>query len=99
MSIRAYCFASGHIKFGRTLPKGSLPIASGPAAELRDFIETKARHGYRTRKIEGRPTKIPGTDCLLVPGLPEAPDQFAALDKFREWRTWLKTIAPKSIKF
>lgn len=79
-SIRvAYCNAKGLIEFGLKVPNGHLPIARGPEAMLRDLIEGEARHGYSTRKVRGRPTKIPGTECLLVPGIPEAPDQSAGL--------------------
>lgn len=83
--MRCYCYASGLIAFGRTLPEGALPIASGPPKALRAFIEAHARHGYRTRIANGRPTKIPDSDMLLVPGAPEAPDQAAALDALQAW--------------
>jgi hypothetical protein len=99
MTIHAYCYASGLIAFGRSRPDGTLPIAYGPAKTLREFIETKARHGYRTRKIKGRPTKIPGSDTLLVPGVPEAPNQSVALAALREWRKWIQKKAPKNIAF
>lgn len=95
--MRAFCWASGLIEFGRTMPDGALPIARGPAKVLRDFIETRARHGYSTRPVKGRPTKIPGTDTLLVPGVPEAPDQFAAVDALIAWRGWLSKKPPQGI--
>lgn len=95
--MHAYCYASGLIKFGRTVPDGALPIASGPPKTLRDFVEVKARHGYKTRSVKGRPTKIPGTDCLLVPGIPEAPDQGKALDALHAWLDWIKNKAPKDV--
>jgi hypothetical protein len=87
--MRAYCYASGHIEFGRVVPDGALPIARGPAKKLRDFIDAVARHGYRTECKGGRKQKIPGSDMLLVPGIPEAPDQAAALDALHAWRDWL----------
>lgn len=71
----AYCWASGRIEFGRTVPKGALPIARGRSKRLRDFIDPVARHAY-----DGV--------TLLVPGIPEAPDQargVAALGKFIDW--------------
>jgi len=95
--MHAYCYASGHIDFARSVPDGALPIARGPARTLRDFIEVHARHGYRTRKVRGRPTKIPGSDMLLVPGVPEAPDQSAGCDALRAWCDWLKKGAPKGV--
>lgn len=81
MNTLAYCYASGHIGFtSGQCPDGALPIARGPDKKLRDLIDARARHGYETRRVDGRLQKIPGTDCLLVPGVPEAPDQMAAVD-------------------
>jgi hypothetical protein len=95
--MRAFCYASGLIEFGRAVPDGALPIAHGPSRALRDFIETQARHGYRTRKVRGRPTKIPGSETLLVPGIPEAPDQFAALDALHGFLSWIAKNAPEGV--
>lgn len=96
--MRAFCYASGHIEFGRTLPDGALPIARGPAPKLRDFIETKARHGYRTREVKGRPTKIPGSDTLLVPGVPEAPNQTGGRVALRRWLRWIGKQPPAKVE-
>lgn len=95
--MRAFCYASGLIEFGRSLPDGALPIAVGPAKPLRDFIESRARHGYRTRLVDGRPTKIPGTEKLLVPGIPEAPDQSRALDALHAFCGWIARTAPAGV--
>lgn len=94
----AYCYASGLIEFGAKLPDGALPIAHGPAKALREFIEAKARHGYKSEKIYGRLTKIAGTDCLLVPGVPEAPNQTDAVDSLMAWQRWIKPHAPKTVR-
>jgi hypothetical protein len=40
--IRAYCYPSGLIDFGTTVPKGARVIARGPEQALRDFIAVKA---------------------------------------------------------
>lgn len=96
--IRAFCFASGHIEFGVTVPAGAVVIARGPATELRKFIETKARHGYRTRRVRGRPTKIPGTECLLVPGVPEAENQIVGRNALVRWSEWIAQAAPASVR-
>jgi hypothetical protein len=93
----AYCYASGLIEFGNKLPNGALPIAKGPAKKLLDFIEPVARHGYSTREVDGRPTKIPGSDCLLVPGVPEAPDQFTALNALQTFQSWIRHQAPEGV--
>lgn len=86
----AYCFASGLIKFGQSVPKGALVIAHGRDDIVRGLIDATARHGYKTRKVRGRLTKIPGTDCLLVPGVPEAPSQDEAYTALRRYATWIK---------
>lgn len=75
----AYCYASGLIEFGRKTPNGALPIARGPATDVRDLIGVAARRGYKTNVANSRPTKASGSDCLLVPGVPEAPDQLTAV--------------------
>lgn len=95
--MKAFCYASGLIEFGRTLPLGALPIAAGPAKPLREFIEVKARHGYRTERVRGRVTMVPGTECLIVPGVPEAPDQLVAVDSLRAWAKWIKPHAPAGV--
>jgi hypothetical protein len=97
MDMHAYCYASGLIEFGRKVPDGALPFASGPAKALRSFVEPLARHGYKTRRVRGRPTKIPGTDCLLVPGIPEAPDQDKALDALHAFMGWIGKKPPAGI--
>jgi hypothetical protein len=95
--IRAFCFASGHIEFGKRVPKGAIPFARGEEQALRDYIEPLARHGYRTELVKGRPTKIPGTETLLVPGIPEALDQWAALDALNAWLKWIAAKPPIGI--
>jgi len=93
----AFCFASGLIAFGPKVPAGAIRIASGPDKRLRDFISGRARHGYRTKEVDGRPQKIRGSDTLLVPGVPEAPDQMAGGDALRRWCDWLKKGAPEGV--
>lgn len=85
----AYCFASGHIEFGSRCPNGALPLLRGKDKKVRAFINPLARHGYSTKLVDGRPTKIPGSDTLLVPGMPEAPDQSAAMDALRAFVAWI----------
>lgn len=60
-TITAYCWASGLIEFGHTLPEGALPIITGKGKDVRDEVEVLARHAYN--------------GDLLVPGIPEAADQ------------------------
>ncbi|EAA8891708.1 host nuclease inhibitor protein [Salmonella enterica] len=60
-TITAYCWASGLIKFGHTLPEGALPIVTGSEKRVRDVVTVLARHAYN--------------GDLLVPGIPEAASQ------------------------
>ncbi|EFB0319312.1 host nuclease inhibitor protein [Salmonella enterica] len=57
-TITAYCWASGLIEFGHTLPEGALPIVTGSEKQVREEVEVLARHAYNGE--------------LLVPGIPEA---------------------------
>ncbi|EKB8601796.1 host nuclease inhibitor protein [Salmonella enterica] len=59
--ITAYCWASGLIEFGNTLPEGVLPIVTGSEKRVRDVVTVLARHAYN--------------GDLLVPGIPEAASQ------------------------
>lgn len=93
----AYCFASGHIEFGPTVPDGALQFARGRDTALRNFIEPLARHGYKTELVDGRPTKIPGTDMLLVPGIPETRDQREKLAALHAFMAWIGKRPPRGI--
>lgn len=54
----AYCFASGEIGFGPTVPAGALPIVDGPDADVHRVIAGTARLAY-------------DNETWLVPGIPE----------------------------
>lgn len=73
----AYCYASGHIKFGRVVPDGAIEMARGPAARLRSMIVPTSRIAY-----DGK--------TLLVPGVPEAPSGDVAVDALGLHLRWLK---------
>lgn len=60
-TITAYCWASGLIEFGNTLPEGALPIVTGSEKRVHDVVTVLARHAYN--------------GDLLVPGIPEAASQ------------------------
>ncbi|EDR4261379.1 host nuclease inhibitor protein [Salmonella enterica] len=60
-TITAYCWASGLIEFGHTLPEGALPIVTGSEKKVREEVGVLARHAYNGE--------------LLVPGIPEAAGQ------------------------
>lgn len=81
----AYCFRSGEIEFAETeeaLPEGVAVLVDNvtdyPAlsdAELRELVQTKARHGHQ-----------PGV--FLVPGVPEAATGEEAVGNLHAWHTW-----------
>ena len=54
----AYCWRTGLIGFGQSVPRGAVEILRGKGAGFRRSVTVQARHGYD------------GT--LLVPGVPEA---------------------------
>ena len=84
--MHAYCFASGEIGFGPSLPYGALPIAKGEDGPLHDFISGIARHAYDNQ-------------TLLVPGIPEAEDEDAALKALIKFRDWISGMRlPKGIE-
>lgn len=83
--MHAYCYASGRIEFGPKIPDGALPIAKGPDRALRDFLCGVSRHAY-----DG--------ETLLVPGIPEAPNQSAALDALKRFTTWITKSAPDGVE-
>lgn len=82
--MHAYCYASGHIGFGPEVPFECLPIAKGPTKKLQDFISGVARHS-RTN------------DDLFVPGIPEAPNEDAALDALLHFTRWITKGAPADV--
>lgn len=96
--MKAFCDASGVIEFGKRVLPGCMPIADGPAKLLREFIAGRARHGYETRTVRGKPEKIPGTECLLVPGVPEAETQSAGMIALERFNEWIRKSAPAGVR-
>lgn len=73
----AWCWATGLIEIGVTVPKGALLIARGPHCSLRAVVAGRARIG-----------RGESAGKLLVPGVPEAAGQregVAALDTWLKW--------------
>lgn len=68
----AFCYASGHIEFGRRCKAGTLPIAYVTEDDKGQFLAL-ARLAYDNR-------------TWLVPGVPEAPDQIAGVDALERFR-------------
>lgn len=72
----AYCYASGQIRFGYSVPAGAIEIARGKASVVRRQIAATSRIAYDNK-------------TLLVPGVPEAVDQETACDALIQHRAWL----------
>lgn len=77
--MKAFAWRSGRIDFGQRVPKGALLIVSGKAKKVRSLITATARHAY-----DGK--------TLLVPGVPEAENEDAAVDALIAFCNW---IAPR----
>lgn len=57
--MHAYCYRSGEIEFGDTVPKGAISVLEGDEALVRERVSARARLAYDNK-------------TLLVPGVPEA---------------------------
>ena len=64
--MKAFVYRSGQVKVGETVPDGAIEIAEGDDAALRTVILAVVRFAH-----DGE---------TLVPGIPEAEDEDAALD-------------------
>ena len=69
-----YAWASGILEIGSRLPEGALPVARGRKAEM-ETIQQRARLAY-----DG--------ETWLVPGIPEAHNQAAAVDALLAFKAW-----------
>jgi len=78
----AYCYRSGRIGFGRSVPEGAIKVAQGRAKQLRDLIGVTARHAY-----DGK--------TLLVPGIPEADTDEHAADALEQFINWISPSVEK----
>lgn len=75
-TITAYCYPSGHIGFGATLPDGAIALATGEEKTVRDIITVNAHLSRQDNKT------------LFVPGVSEADSQregMAAVARFIQW--------------
>lgn len=73
----AWCWASGLVEIGDKPPPAAIVFAEGPKYALESVISVAARHG-----------KGASDGKLLVPGIPEAEDQRAALNALDAWLDW-----------
>lgn len=72
----AYCWRGGQIEIGARIPDGALPPIRGRRRDVERTICARSRHAY-----DGK--------TLLVPGVPEAIDDDAALSAWRQFREWI----------
>jgi hypothetical protein len=69
--MKPFVYRSGVIVFRRRMPPGTLPITHIRSRRLRKVVDVLARHG---RPEFGQSRKL-----MLVPGIPEAASEKAAL--------------------
>lgn len=74
--MKAFCWRNGVIEFGRSVPPGTLEIASAPAKKLKPVIIATARLAK-------------DKETLLVPGVPEAADDDLAMGAVLAYRRWI----------
>ena len=67
MKLYAYCWQSGHLEFVRVAPEGTITIATIRTKAERARVEVCCRHCRHS-------------DDLLIPGIPEAESEQAAID-------------------
>lgn len=74
--MKAYCWRSGLIELGSSIPSGAIPILDKHGKQFsRERVEAGARHGY--------------DGSLLVPGIPEAESAEDAMTALEKWIDWL----------
>lgn len=84
VELVAYCWATGEIGFGSSVPDGAIEIARGDAVKVRNLVEVTARHGWR-QGPKGQRTTV-----FLVAGVPESADQQSAGDALGAYLLWIK---------
>jgi hypothetical protein len=71
MSLKPFVYRSGVIVFRKLMPPGTLPVTHKQHPRLRSVVDVLARHG--------RPEFGQSRRLMLVPGIPEARNEAAAL--------------------
>lgn len=78
MTSFAYCDRAGVIGIAdsmASIPNGVIVFADGPREQLEERLSARARHAY-------------DEVTLLVPGIPEAPNEAGAMAAFDRWHKW-----------
>lgn len=81
-TLTAFCWSSGIIEFGTSVPEGALPIITGPADLVTSTIEATSRHAHDEK-------------TFLVPGVPEADSDASAVDALKAYVNWLEQCRQK----
>lgn len=81
----AYCYASGQIRVGKKVPKGALPITSGPEKPLRKLIHATATLAYDNK-------------TWLVPGIRLVPTEKEKLDALYAYIDWIEPQIEKYLE-
>jgi hypothetical protein len=79
----AYCYRTGLVEFGNTVPEGALPIDEGKGKKWREGIEVKCRRTYDGKQY-------------LVPGVPEADSDEEAHDAYTRFCKWIAECKAKA---
>lgn len=77
--MKAYAWRNGRIEFGNKVPEGAICFASGKAKKVRAVVTATARQAY-----DGV--------TLLVPGVPEAENDDAAMDALITYSRWTERL-------
>ncbi|WPN56667.1 hypothetical protein [Pseudomonas sp. P9_31] len=77
MKITAYCFASGHIEFGSTVPDGAIALAIGEDKTVREIISGTAQLSRQDN------------ETWFVPGVAGAPNQREGILAMARYIQWL----------
>lgn len=85
--IRAYCFRTGAIGFGREIPAGATVIARGPCEQLKAFIAEQAHTAGRRE-----------SPVLFVPGMGAADNDALRAHALLTWSKWIAASAPRDVR-
>ena len=83
-TVFAVVWASGLIELKGSVPKGACVLCKGPEKSVRKFVDVTSRHAHKQ-------------GVRLVPGVPEAKDQSAAMDALLQHREWLSSRLPAGV--
>lgn len=74
--LKAYCWRTGQLQLAREVPEGALELAQAPDKVMTDAVQATARLAY--------------DNTWLVPGVPEASSDTAAVDAVIDYQKHLQ---------